>query len=111
MANPQLDAIPGRRELFRLAAMAGTACWLESYAWAASDFWNKKKSSEWTDQEKEEIRTKSPWAKKVDATMSGGGGRSAAGSGGAEGDAGSGGGGGGGGGRGGGGGGGGRGGG
>ena len=32
--------------------MTGAACWLESYAWAASDFWNQKKPSDWTDQEK-----------------------------------------------------------
>ncbi len=75
MANTQTDSAVGRRELFRLAAVAGMALWAESYALAASDFWNKKKPTEWTEQEIQELRTKSPWAKKVDAEMSGGGGR------------------------------------
>jgi hypothetical protein len=63
-----------RREVLRFAAMTGAAVWAESYAVAAADFWNKQKPSEWTDEQKEEIRTKSPWAKKVDAEMAGGGG-------------------------------------
>jgi hypothetical protein len=63
-----------RREVLRFAAMTGAAVCAEQYALAASDFWNKEKPAEWTDQQKEEIRTKSPWAKKVDAEMAGGGG-------------------------------------
>lgn len=59
-----------------------------------ADFWIKKKASEWTDQEKQELQTKSPWAKKVDAEM-GGGGRGGASAGGGGGDTGGGGGGGG----------------
>ena len=68
--------------MFRFAAVTGVAFWAESYAFAASDFWNKKKPSEWTEQEIQELRTKSPWAKKVDAEMTGGGGRGAGGGGG-----------------------------
>ena len=80
MMNTELDAGFRRREVFRLAATAGIALWAESYAFAASDFWNKKKAAEWTDQEKDEIRTKSPWAKKVDPESSGGRGGGAGGS-------------------------------
>ena len=81
MANFQFEAGLGRREALRLAALTSAAFWAESYAWAASDFWNKKKPADWTDQEKEELRTKSPWAKKVDAESSGGGGRGGGGGG------------------------------
>ncbi len=73
MANFELHTKFPRREALRLAAMTSLAFCLESYA-SAADFWNKKKPSEWTDQEKLELQTKSPWAKKVDADMAGGGG-------------------------------------
>ncbi len=60
-----------RRDVFRLAATTGLLTCAESFAFAA-DFWNKTKPADWSDQEKQELRTKSPWAKKVDAEMSGG---------------------------------------
>jgi hypothetical protein len=82
MVNSQVDASFRRREVFRFAAVTGFAFWAESYAFAASDFWNKKKPSEWTEQEIQELRTKSPWAKKVDADITAGGGRGAGGGGG-----------------------------
>lgn len=63
-----------RREIIQLASGATLGLLAQQYSFAA-DFWTKKKPEEWTDQEKEEIRTKSPWAKKVDAESSGGGGR------------------------------------
>jgi len=62
-----------RREIIQLASGAGLGLLAEQYSFAASDFWNKKKAAEWTDDEKNEIRTKSPWAKKLDAASSGGG--------------------------------------
>ncbi|HEY4085304.1 MAG TPA: hypothetical protein VGM43_05165 [Bryobacteraceae bacterium] len=69
-----------RREIIQLASGAGLGLLAQQYSFAASDFWNRKKSAEWTDDEKNEIRTKSPWAKKVDASSSGGA-RSGSGSG------------------------------
>ena len=54
--------------------MSGLALLAEPYAFGASDFWNKTKPADWTEPQKEELRTKSPWAKKVDASISGGGG-------------------------------------
>jgi len=85
MANFELLGGFPRREALRLAAMTSLTFWVESYAFAA-DFWIKKKPSEWTDQEKLELQTKSPWAKKVDADMaSGGGGGRGSGGGGGEG--------------------------
>src|SRR6185312_5065082 len=61
-----------RRQMLQYAMVTGVSLSAESYAFAASDFWNKQKAAEWTDQEKEELRTKSPWARKVDAEMGGG---------------------------------------
>lgn len=81
MANSGIDAGFRRREVLRYAAVTAMSVWAESYVFAASDFWIKQKPSEWTDQEKEEIRTKSPWAKKVDAEMTGGGGSGSGGGG------------------------------
>jgi len=63
-----------RREAIRFATAAALASWAEPFAFGASDFWNKKKPEEWTDEEKAELRTKSPWAKKVDGTIAGAGG-------------------------------------
>src|SRR6185437_12208807 len=74
MANSQTDGGLHRREIFRLASLSGLAILAEPCVFGASDFWEKKKPAEWTDQEKQEVRTKSPWAKKVDASISGGGG-------------------------------------
>jgi hypothetical protein len=52
------------------------------YAFAASDFWNKKAPTDWTPQEIEVLKTKSPWAKKVHGEMAGGGGGNRGGGGG-----------------------------
>lgn len=84
MPNSRFYAGATRREAVRAAAVTGLAFWAEPYAFAASDFWNKKKPSEWSEQEIQELRTKSPWAKKIDATLggSGSGGRGAGGGGG-----------------------------
>jgi hypothetical protein len=80
MVNFRFDAGFRRREVFRLAAITGLAVWAESLALAASDFWNKKKPSEWTEQEQLELITKSPWSKQIDAQILGNGlGTSAAG--------------------------------
>jgi hypothetical protein len=40
---------------------------------ASSDFWMKKPPAEWTADEIRQLRTKSPWAKKTRAEISGGG--------------------------------------
>jgi hypothetical protein len=55
-----------RREIF-LRAMAGSSL-LTFSGWplaGASDFWNKKPVSDWSIAEVEQLKTKSPWAKKV----------------------------------------------
>jgi len=55
-----------RREVL-LRAMAGSSL-LTFPGWplfAASDFWNKKPASDWSVAEVEQLKTKSPWAKKV----------------------------------------------
>lgn len=74
MVKIQVEGGRSRRELFPLAATAGIALLTATSVSAASDFWNKKKAAEWSDEEKDEIRKKSPWAKQVDAEMSVGGG-------------------------------------
>ncbi|HVW11919.1 MAG TPA: hypothetical protein VHC90_25240 [Bryobacteraceae bacterium] len=81
MAKRQVEGGRSRREIIQLASGAGLGLVAQQYSFAASDFWIKKKPAEWTDQEKDELRTKSPWAKKVDAESSGGGGRSGGGGG------------------------------
>ncbi len=53
-----------RREL--LAAAAGFAA-SRLYA-SGSDFWNKKDPSEWSSQEIEQLTSKSPWAKEINAS-------------------------------------------
>jgi hypothetical protein len=50
---------PSRRSILFLAG-AGLA-------WASSDFWDKKDSSQWTREEIEKLLTRSPWAKEVSA--------------------------------------------
>ncbi len=67
-------ASTSRRRLLGLAAGAGWFYASAPMAFAASDFWNKKPAGEWTDAEKEALKTKSPWAKKVRGEMTGGGG-------------------------------------
>src|SRR5947209_3292226 len=73
---PTLTTHPeqSRRNLLRSASAAGIVLFLESPAFAASDFWNKKESSAWSEDEQEQLKTKSPWAKKIKAEMPGGGG-------------------------------------
>lgn len=53
-----------RRELFGMAA-AIAAGRLYGYS---SDFWNKKDPSQWSSQEIEQLTTKSPWAKEINAS-------------------------------------------
>ncbi|HVV45084.1 MAG TPA: hypothetical protein VHC72_07750 [Bryobacteraceae bacterium] len=72
MAKPQYAGGRSRREVIQLASGAGLGMLAQQYSFAASDFWNKKKPAEWSEEEKDEIRTKSPWAKKLDASSSGG---------------------------------------
>lgn len=60
-----------RRDAVRLslgAAMTG------SRAFASKEFWNEKPPSQWTDEEREELLTKSPWAKEPSTNYNGGAG-------------------------------------
>jgi hypothetical protein len=75
MPLPTLRPPLHRRNLLRTAIGSGWVALGSRFALAASDFWNKKASSEWTPQEIETLKTKSPWAKKIRGEMSGGGGR------------------------------------
>src|SRR5579884_1871353 len=61
-----------RFELTRRAAVRftlWTACGFlsRSAMFAASDFWNRKQPSEWTEEEVHRLMSKSPWAKEVNA--------------------------------------------
>jgi hypothetical protein len=71
-----------RRSLFRAATGGGWLALGSRFAFAASDFWNKKEPTDWTPQEIEALKTKSPWAKKIHGEMAGGGARGAGGQGG-----------------------------
>jgi hypothetical protein len=55
-----------RRDLLlRASASTGWLALSGVQLFAASDFWNKKDPAEWSEQEKETLKTKSPWAKKI----------------------------------------------
>lgn len=53
---------------------AAAACAASLQPLRAGEFWDKKQPSEWSVEEVQKLKTKSPWAKEVTATMSGGGG-------------------------------------
>jgi hypothetical protein len=53
-----------RRHLLR-AAGAGAWFYLDSSAFAAQDFWNRKQSAAWTAEEVLQLTTASPWAKET----------------------------------------------
>jgi hypothetical protein len=53
-----------RRGIFRLTAGTGFAA---VAAFGASDFWNKKPPSDWSEQEIDQLMSRSPWAKDVNA--------------------------------------------
>src|SRR5258708_23591862 len=42
-------------------------------AFASNEFWNDKKSEDWSEKEIQHLLTRSPWAKEVAATFDGGG--------------------------------------
>jgi len=54
-----------RRTAFRFAFGIAGAFVSRSAAFAASDFWNRKQPSEWTEEEIHHLLNKSPWAKEV----------------------------------------------
>ena len=64
-----------RKLLFRASAGSGWLALSGVPLFAASDFWNKKDAAEWSDQEKDTLKTKSPWAKKIHGERGFGGGR------------------------------------
>jgi hypothetical protein len=63
-----------------LASGTGAQSWFRLYA-AESEFWNKKDPSQWSSDEIERLKTKSPWARSVNVTLrqSGSGGNSGGG--------------------------------
>ena len=56
-----------RRTAFRFLPGAGSALVAARALFAASDFWNRKPASEWTEDEIKRLMSKSPWAKEVNA--------------------------------------------
>jgi len=61
-----------RRDALRAAAGAGFVLVRDAVA-ASSDFWTKKPPAEWSADEIKQLRTKSPWAKKMRGEISGDG--------------------------------------
>jgi hypothetical protein len=51
-----------------LASGAGAQSWFRLYA-GESEFWNKKDPSQWSSEEIEKLKTKSPWAKPVNVAL------------------------------------------
>ena len=54
-----------RKLLLRASASTGWLAFSGVELFAASDFWNKKDPGEWSEQEIETLKTKSPWARKI----------------------------------------------
>jgi hypothetical protein len=57
-----------RREILMLSLAA------PALAFPATEFWNEKKPEDWTDDEVQEMLTKSPWAKEASVSVFGGAG-------------------------------------
>ena len=57
-----------RRGLLLLASGAVAQSWFRLYA-GESEFWNKKDPSQWSSDEIEKLKTKSPWAKSVTISL------------------------------------------
>ncbi len=73
MPSPSTSKALTRRHLLQTLTRAGLTLAPVSLAFGASDFWNKKPASEWSGNEVEQLKTKSPWAKKTNAEIVGGG--------------------------------------
>jgi len=54
-----------RRQAASLIGFLCSSCFVDSSWAASSEFWNRKKPSEWSPEEVERLITKSPWAKTV----------------------------------------------
>lgn len=61
--HPELS----RRSAFRFLVGAASTLVPGSAVFGASDFWNRKQASEWTEDEIRRLMSKSPWAKEVNA--------------------------------------------
>jgi hypothetical protein len=53
------------RRKFLLAAGASSFCKFETALWAATGFWNKKPSTDWSPDEIQQITNRSPWARET----------------------------------------------
>lgn len=66
-----------RRDALRtglgLASFAAAGLWTPAEA-AGKEFWNEKKPEDWTTEERQEMLTRSPWAKEPSTNYDGGGG-------------------------------------
>src|ERR1700722_8560502 len=65
-----------RREAIRTGlglAGASSLLWTPAFA-AGKEFWNEKKPEDWTEEERHDLLTKSPWAKEPSTSYDGGGG-------------------------------------
>ncbi|MES1262427.1 MAG: hypothetical protein ABUS49_11885 [Acidobacteriota bacterium] len=74
MLNPPSGRALNRRKILQTFSEAGLLLVSTSRAFGASDFWNKKAASEWTGDELEQLKTRSPWARKTRAELRGGAG-------------------------------------
>ena len=75
----RIHATTTRRNLLRAAAGTGLFLFADSLVFAASDFWTKKPPADWSSDEIRQLRTKSPWAKKVRGEIASPGGPPASG--------------------------------
>jgi hypothetical protein len=61
-----------RRSAIAVGWAAAAAASGPAWAFAPKEFWNEKKPEDWTDDERKELLTKSPWAKEPSTTYNAG---------------------------------------
>jgi hypothetical protein len=61
-----------RRAALQFGWGAVAAACAPAWAFAAKEFWNERKPEEWTEEERQELLTKSPWAKEASTSFFGG---------------------------------------
>jgi len=61
-----------RRTAIRFGLNAAAAACTPAWAFDSKEFWNEKKPGDWTQEERQELLTKSPWAKEVSTSFNSG---------------------------------------
>src|SRR6267154_243236 len=70
--HPSNAGLNRRSLLCRVAGWTGLPVFTGPRAFGASDFWNRKEPPEWSEDEIDRLRNKSPWSKRVRSETAGG---------------------------------------